>query len=241
MTTSHPLPRIAFYGDVACPYAYLTAFRLCKLRDELRGRVEIVPRCLALEYVNREPTPKDVLDQEAPLVLLAEPDIPYQPWHAPASTWPVTLWPAFEAIKCAERQGIEYTLDLDWAIRTAFFADSRCVSLRQVLLDLAAQVGLDLDRFVADFDAGVAKWQVIAETRMGWEQLKVPGSPTLVSPSGRQVSGAALGLPEVELDPARHQRLVRYEPTLCSGAECLDLLRHALGEATAGVARTGEA
>src|SRR3712207_1742695 len=98
--------RVAMYADLHCPYAYVAAFRLRKLKDAYRGRVAIEHKSLSLEYVNRRPTPKPILDQEAPLVMLEEPDIPYEPWHAPDSEWPVTIWPAFEAVKCAERQSI---------------------------------------------------------------------------------------------------------------------------------------
>jgi hypothetical protein len=50
------------------------------------------------------------------------------------------------------------------------------------------------------------------------------------------VSGAALGLPEVELDAARHQQQVRFAPAPCSGPSCLDLLRKVLEEGLASVA-----
>ena len=218
---------IALYADLSCPYAYITAYRLRKLRDEYRGRISIVHKCLALEYVNREPTPKRLLDIELAVLMLGEPDIPYQPWNAPESMWPVTFWPAFEAIKCAERQGLELADDLSWAIRTALFADSRCVAMRDVLLALAEQVGLDMTQFEADYDAGVAKRSVIDEAREGWERLRVNGSPTFVLPSGRQVSG--LGLPELEMDENGRPLSLRAAP--CQGDTCLDLYRELFAEA----------
>ncbi|MDQ4099588.1 MAG: DsbA family protein [Chloroflexota bacterium] len=217
------------YSDLHCPSAYLTSYRLRQLRDEYRGRVVVERKCLALEYVNKQPTPKPILDNETPTLLLEAPDIPYQPWHAPESEWPVTMWPAFEAVKCAERQGPEAAEDLDWAIRVAFFAESRCISMRHVLFDLAAEAGLDLDRFAADFDGGVAKAQVLDEAKEGWERLKVEGSPTFVLPSGEQRS--YLGLPKVELDEARHYRLVAVERAECDGDACLDLLRQLFDDA----------
>ena len=224
--------RVALYADLSCPYAYITAYRLRQLRDEYRGRVVIEHRSLALEYVNREPTPKPVLDNELPvLVALAEPGLPYQPWHRPPSEWPVTMWPAFEAVKSAERQGAELADDLAWAIRVAFFAESRCVSMRHVLLELAEQVRLDVARFREDFDAGVTRPLVIAEARRGWEELRVDGSPTFVLPSGRQVSNP--GLPEVNLDGDRHWRVSGVKPAPCVGAACLDVYRALFDEALA--------
>ena len=223
---------IALYSDVHCPYAYITAYRLRRLREEYRGRLTIAYKSLALEYVNRRPTPKPILDNETPILLLEEPEIPYQPWHAPLSEWPVTMWPAFEAIKCAERQGQDMAAELDWAIRTAFFAESQCISMRHVLLALAEKVGLDMQRFGEDFDSGVTKGQVLQEAQEGWEQLKVEGSPTFVLPSGAQIND--LALPKVTLDEAQHARVVKLEPAPCQGAKCLDVLRKMLDSALDG-------
>ena len=141
----------------------------------------------------------------------------------------MTVWPAFEAVACAGLQCLELAVELAWAIRVAFFVESRCISMRHVLLELAEQVGLDMDRFTEDFDGGACKRQVIEEARDGWERLRVDGSPTLVLPSGEQVS--ALGLPELELDEAQNHRPVRFTPAQCEGDACLDLLRAVLDRA----------
>lgn len=222
---------LALYSDVHCPYAYVTAFRLRTLRDQYRGKVQIVHRSLALEYVNKQPTPKPILDTETPILMLEEPDIPYQPWHRPVSEWPVTMWPAFEAIKCAERQDMELAADLDWAIRQAFFADSRCISMRHVLLDLAEGIGLDLARFVDDFDSGVSKRLVLQEAQDGWERLRVEGSPTFVLPDGEQRS--YLGLPKVKLDREQHYRVVSVTPASTGTDDRLAPLRQLLADTQA--------
>lgn len=226
------LPRIAMYADLACPYAYIAAFRLRQLRDVYRGRVIVQHKALALEFVNRQPTPKLVLDSEIPILMVQQPDLPWEPWHAPLTHWPVTIWPAFEAVKCAERQSFELADDLDWALRTALFVESRCISMRYVVLELAERVGLEMSRFTADLDSGQAKPQVIAETREGWERLKVEGSPTFVLPSGRQVSN--LGLPEVLVDEQQHCRVTGLRPASCSGDDCLTLYRQMIDEAAGG-------
>lgn len=219
---------IELYADLACPVAYVAHARWRRLRDDYAGRVAIVHRCLALEYVNREPTPMALVEAEIAELAKYEPDLPYQPWPGLPSTWPVTIWPAFEAVKCAERQGLSQADDLAWEIRVAFFRHGRCISMRHVLLDLARSViGLDQARFEADFDRGVAKQFVIDESRKGWETLRVPGSPTFVLPSGRQI--AAPGLPDLDVDPSTGQiRSVTMPP--CA-APCLDVYRAFLDEA----------
>lgn len=174
-----PIP-IAMYADLACPYAYVSTYRLRKLHDAYRGTIVIEHKSLPLEYVNREPTPKALLERELPLLIREEPALPYQPWQRPDSEWSVTMWPAFEAVKCAERQNLALADELDWALRVAFFAESRCICMRHVLLELAQRVGLDGERFADDFDRGVTKYQVFQEAQEGWERLHVEGSPTFV-------------------------------------------------------------
>jgi predicted DsbA family dithiol-disulfide isomerase len=224
-----PIP-IAMYADLACPYAYVSAYRLRKLRDEYRGTIVITHKSLALEYVNREPTPKPVLELELPVLVQEEPDIPYQPWQRPESEWPVTMWPAFEAVKCAERQSLALADDLDWAIRVAFFAESRCISLRHVLLELAQQVGLEMERWAFDFDRGVTKYQVLQEAQEGWERLRVAGSPTFVLPSGKQISN--VGLPEITVDTHRPGRIIAVTPASCQGQARLEIFRQMFAEAS---------
>jgi hypothetical protein len=131
------------------------------------------------------------------------------------------MWLAFEAVKCAERQGMDLADELDWAIRSAFFVESRCIAMHHVLFERAEQVGLDIERFSKDFDSGVAKRLVLEEARDGWERLRVAGSPTFVLPSGTQYSG--LGLPEVELDDERYHCVIGLRPAPCTGSDCLDL------------------
>ena len=143
-------------------------------------------------------------------------------------------WRGFATIGDGLPTPLDMTLadDLDWAIRGAFFAESRCVSMRHVLLDLAERVGLTMDRFERDFDSGQAKELVIAEAREGWERLKAPGSPTLVLPTGMQVSAPAeLGLPEVEVDERGYGRVTGYHAAPCAGADCLTMYRRILDQA----------
>ncbi len=216
--------QIDLYSDVHCPYGYLTAYRLKKLRSEYQGKISIIHRSLALEYVNSRSTPRVILNTETPVLMLEEPDIPYQPWAASDSEWPVTMWPAFEAVKCAERQGDEPGAEMDWVIRKGFFAESRCISMRHVLFEMAEEVGLDMRQFGEDFDSGVCKRQVLDEAHQGWRVLKVEGSPTFVLPSGEQKPYFAL--PKLKMDPKRNYRVYEVQPSACSGEDCLDMFRN---------------
>lgn len=229
--------RLLLYADVHCPYAYLASWRLRKVLPEYETRVEVVHKSLAIEHADRKPTPKDVLDAETPIVLREEPGIPYRPWSAPAWTWPVTMWPAFEAVKCAERQSLAAAHELDWRLREAFFARSRCISLRHVLLEEARAVpGLDVGRFERDFDDGVGKPLVLAEAREGWETLGLEASPTFVLPDGSRVANPAG--PLVHLDEEDGLKLVRIEAPSARGDAALDVFRRILDACARSASRT---
>lgn len=224
--------KLLLYSDLHCPYAYLATYRLRKVLPAFEGRVEILHKCLAIEHVDSKSTPKDILDAETPHIVAEEPELRHAPWSAPESAWPVTMWPAFEAVKCAERQGWRLAHELDWRLRTAFFAESRCISMRHVLLDLAREVpGLDRDRFTEDFDSGVAKRLVLEESREGWHALDLEVSPTFVLPDGRRLANPA-GPHVILSETGRPRQVLRIEPAPARGEAALRVYREML-ESTA--------
>lgn len=197
------LPTIEIYASLECPYAYLAAYRLRQVWPEFAGRVQVVWRALSLEYINRRVgTPPPMFEAEKRLFAQIEPALPWQPWSRPLWEWPATAWPAFEALACAQAQGHEAAWAMSWALRRAFFAEGRPLSLRHELLAIAREVAaesrLDLARFEADWDSGRSKSSVIAESRRGWHELKVNGSATFILPGGRQMTNPALG--EIDFD-----------------------------------------
>lgn len=199
---------LEMWADLHCPYAYLAAFRLRQALRDFPGRVEVRHRGLAIEWLDSKCTPKGILDAETPIVLREEPGIPHEPWRAHAWEWPVTMWPAFEAVKCAERQGWRRAHDLDWRLREAFFARSRCISMRHVVLEEARDAGLDLDDLTRDWDAGTCKGEVLAEARRGWEDLGLHASPTFVLPDGARFENpAAIHVELSDDDPPRALRV----------------------------------
>ena len=166
-------------------------YRLRELWPAYRDRVRIAWKALALEIKNEKSTPKDIVDGEIVLMAQQELDLPIRPWRGPEWRYPPTILPAFEAIRCAANQGDKQAWEFSWRVRKAFFYQRRCISMRHVLLELAAESGLDLERFRRDWDGGAERPAVLEESHHGWEELKVEGSPTFVLPSGRQVHNPA--------------------------------------------------
>lgn len=196
------LPTIEIYSDVHCPWAYLATYRLRTVWPHYAGRVRLVWRALSLEYINERGTPKPVLDAEISLMPRIEPDLPIKHWRRPDWQWPITFWPALEALACAQAQGDGSSFAMSWALRRAFFVGGRCLSLRHELFavarDVAGEGHLDLDRFSDDWDHGRYKATVLAESRRGWHELKVKGSPTFVLPDGSRLSNLAAGVADID-------------------------------------------
>ena len=200
------LPIIEIYSSIECPYAYLATYRLRQVWPEYTGRVQLVWRALSLEYLNKASVSKPTHDAELGFFPQIEPALPLQAWTRPEREWPVTMWPAFEALTCAQAQSHDAAFAMSWAVRHAFFAEGRSPALRHELLAIAAkvaaEVNLDLAQFEEDWDSGRYKSSVFAESRRGWHELKVNGSATFMLPNGRQLTNPAIG--EVDFDEANN-------------------------------------
>lgn len=207
------VPVVELFTSIDCPYAYLATYRLRQLWPEYAGRLKIVWRALSLEYVNSRPVTLPLIAAERELFHQIEPDLPYEPWSAPEWLWPATMWPAFEALACAQAQGAEPAFAMSWALRHALFAGSASIALRHELLKIARQVAeqapLDLARFEADWDSGRYKESVIAESRRGWHDLQLDGSATFLLPGGARVTNPGIGT--IDFDEENYL-LRAYEP-----------------------------
>ena len=88
------------------------------------------------------------------------------------------MLPAMEAVQAAKEQGLAASEALDIGLRRAFWGESRCVSMRHVILEVASETdGLDLARLAEALDSGRARRAIFDD----WEIAKtdaVQGSRT---------------------------------------------------------------
>ena len=177
---------IVIHSDIGCPWAALAVHRLhaTRARLGLTDAVALDHRAFALEEHNDQPTPKRVLDAEIPVIGGLEPDLGLRLWKGEAATWPVTTLLALEAVQAAKEQGLAASAALDLARRRAFFRESRCISLRSVVLDVvAASAAVDVDMLREALDSGRARRAVITQSQ-GAEEAGVNGRPHLFLPDG---------------------------------------------------------
>lgn len=189
---------IAVYSDIGCPWAHLSIYRLHHAieRAGLTGRLLIDNRPFALEVVNGRPTPKLTLDAEVPVVGALDPDAGWEMWQGEAHEYPVTTLPALEAVEAAKEQGLAVASRLDRALRVAFFGESRTISMRHVILSVAAAVeGLDLPRLRRAIDTGAARCNLMEAIHHSNESDAVKGSPHVFLADGSEMHN-----PGIEMD-----------------------------------------
>ena len=177
---------IAVWSDLGCPWSHAVVWRLhdARRRLGLEGRVAFDHHAFPLELFNSEPTPRPRTDAEWPVAMLLAPRAGWQPWSAPDHAWPVTMLPPMEAVLAAKLQSLAASEELDRGLRRAFWAESRCISLRHVIVEVAAACeSVDIDRLLDALDDGRARRSLMDDwaTARGDE---VHGSAHLFLPDG---------------------------------------------------------
>lgn len=216
-----PKGRVVVFADIGCPWAHVAIHRLHETRARmgLGDRVVFDVRAFPLEIVNRRPTPKKTLDAEIPVAGALAPDAGWQMWQRPEHEYPVTMLPSLEAVHAAKEQGPKIAEQLDRALRRGFFGDSRNVSMRHEILEIAESVdGLDTKALAQALDDGRAR-AALAEDRKLAESDEVDGSPHVFLPDGESVHNPGIemhwegehgeGFPVVDKDdPTIYERLL---------------------------------
>jgi predicted DsbA family dithiol-disulfide isomerase len=191
-----PAGRIVVFADIACPWAHVAVHRLHETRARLGlgGRIVFDVHAFPLEIVNSRPTPKTVLDSEIPVAGALEPDAGWQMWQRPDHEYAVTTLPALEAVHAAKEQGLQLAEQLDRALRRGFFGESRNVSMRHEILDVASSVpGLGVAALARALDDGRARSALSDDVAIA-QSDEVAGSPHLFLPGGEDVHNPGIDM-----------------------------------------------
>ncbi len=191
--------------------------RLHRVLPEYEGRVKLRLHPFPLELRNDEGVPRALLEQEWWLAAIQEPAATFAPYTG--DDFPTTTLPAFDAAWCAARQGDGAALAFDLAVRRAFFAGSRNIGRRKVLLDIAREAGLDARAMERDLDGGAARAGVLAEAREGVERYHIRGTPTLTLADGKR-----LRLP-IAFPVIKAGRVAGVGKLPCAGEDCVAATR----------------
>ena len=157
---------IVVYADLNCSFAHVAVHRLHETRTRLglNGTVHFDHRAFPLELFNISVNQRPGVDSEIAVVGRLEPEAGWRLWQGPDWRYPVTMLPPLEAVQAAKAQGWAASERLDRALRKAFWADNRCISMRHEILAIAAETGvIDVDDLTGRLDAGVARASVLAQ------------------------------------------------------------------------------
>jgi len=216
---------IVVYSDIGCPWAHVAVWRLhdARRRLALDAAVSFDHRVFPLELFNSQPTPKDELSVELDACASLAPRAGWQAWSAPEWTWPATMLPAMEAVQAAKEQGLSASEQLDRGLRRAFWGESRCVSLRHVILEVAAACdGVELEALAAAIDSGRARHAVFEQYELAKTDA-VDGSPHLFLADGTNLQNPGIEATwEEGGDGFWRPTIVHDDPTIYD-----DLLRRA--------------
>jgi predicted DsbA family dithiol-disulfide isomerase len=180
---------IVVYADIGCPWAHVAVHRLHEARTQLSldDSVRFDIRAFPLEFFNKQPTPKLTLDAEIAVAGTLAPDAGWQMWQAPAHEYPVTTMPALEAVEAAKEQSLRASEQLDRALRRAFFGESRTISMRHVIEEVASGCPeVDTGKLLDAWDRGRARGAVMQQAFTARSE-EVAGSPHVFLSDGTNV------------------------------------------------------
>jgi predicted DsbA family dithiol-disulfide isomerase len=216
---------IVVFSDLGCPWAHVAVWRLhdARRRLGLEGKVAFDHRVFPLELFNSQPTPRDELAVEWEACAALTPRAGWQAWSGPDWAWPGTMLPPMEAVQAAKEQGPAASEQLDRGLRRAFWGESRCVSLRHVILEVAAECdAIDLERMADALDSGRARAALFEQYEVARTDA-VNGSPHLFLADGSSVENPGIEATwERGSDGFWRPTIVRDDPTVYD-----DLLRRA--------------
>jgi predicted DsbA family dithiol-disulfide isomerase len=205
------------------PWSYITAGRLREVMPSFRDRLTLRICPFPLEIVGGAPPNRHELEQEWWLAALQEPLAEFAPYRS--SDWPETTLPAFDAVACAARQGVEAGYKFNLRVRRGFFAENRNIGRRELMLDLARELELDIPAFEHDFANLAVRAAVLEEARLGHDRYGVRGTPTVML-----AASAPIDMPFAE-PHFENGRVAAVKPLPCRGQECLELTRQMIDQA----------
>lgn len=182
--------QVVVYQDVLCGWCYLLERRLEPLKEEFKDQVVWRMRPYPLRPSERAPSSKDVTEFVEEIERARkEPDgnvLKLDLWTA--GDVPVSSLPPLVALEAARLQGPQLREKLAAAMQRAALESGVNVTRSDIIFELAAKQGLEMNRFSAVFQSPETKKLILAEHKLA-EERGVKGVPTIVVNGRWMISG----------------------------------------------------
>lgn len=218
--TSSPLTpdpgTIVVFSDTWCAFAHVAVYRLheARRRLHLEDRIVFDHRAFPMELLNGNPGSRPGSDSEVPSVGSCEPAAGWQLWQDKDWLYPSSSLPALEAVQAAKTQSPKASEDLDLALRHAFWAESRCITNRAVILDVArATRSVDPAAIEQALEIGSARAAVAEQTRDSASN-HVICSPHVFLPDGTDHPNPAMSVAWEGEWGRGYPRIIHDDPTI---------------------------
>ena len=176
-----PALEVVLWHDVLCAWCYVADARLDFLRDEYAGMVRFRLKPYPLRPDNQLPDKKErnALARSVRKVAREPEGKGIKPDLWTGQDPPHSSLPPLIALEAALSQGPQLQRELLAAMRVAAFLRGINVARRDVQLELAAKVGLDLPRFIQALDDPRTE-EAIEDASAVADSVEIKGVPALV-------------------------------------------------------------
>jgi predicted DsbA family dithiol-disulfide isomerase len=103
------------------------------------------------------------------------------------ATWSL---PALEAAKCVSLQGDQAFARVHLSLFEAFFSKGVNIGNREEVIEVVRGAGVEMDRFLKDFENGAARARVLMEYEEAHTRYGISAIPTVIFDGGRKIVGA---------------------------------------------------
>ena len=164
--------------------------RLALLKEEFSGEVEISWKGYPLVTGDRSARHfTSYLANAWARAQAEEASLTFQLWPESA-VLPSSSLPALEAAKCVELQDHERFPHYHMALFRAFFEGCLDISNREIIIEIAESVGLDVTQLARDLDLGKGEKLLLADYKEVKRGGSIFGVPTAIFPGGQSLEGA---------------------------------------------------
>jgi len=195
---SNKIIKIDYFHDVICSWCYVLSPRLRKLVQE-NPNIEITHHSFALSrtkddtirmFGSVENAKKEIMKHwRASNIRDEEKRIHAELMESREFEYPISF-EGLRGCKAAELQGGQ-TAHWDYfdLVQEAHLTDARNIADRDVLIDIAKKVGLNVDQFISDFDGYVVIDMIDKDIKLA-KKLQVNSVPTIIINGKTKVPGA---------------------------------------------------